>query len=61
MQDSSLKSRHCRTLKTITDSRTLKVLKMRMRRKMTRTKRVAVKMAARTTSQRRRMKSRLLL
>jgi hypothetical protein len=32
MQDSSLKSRHCRTLKTTTDSRTLKALKTRKRK-----------------------------
>jgi hypothetical protein len=59
MQDSSLKSRYCRTSKTTTDSRTLKVLKMRKRKK--KKKEMAVKMAARKMIQRVRMKSRLLL
>jgi Zn-dependent M16 (insulinase) family peptidase len=63
MQDSSLKSRHCRTLKTTTDLRTLKVLKMRKRKKMRRKKKKKKKkkMAARKMIQRVRMKSRLLL
>jgi hypothetical protein len=59
MQGSSLKSRHSRTLKTTTDSKISKVLKMRMRKMMTKRK-MAVRMAARKMALRVRMKSRLL-
>jgi Zn-dependent M16 (insulinase) family peptidase len=62
MQDSSLKSRHCRTLKTTTDSRTLKALKTRKRKTRKRKKMMRKKeMAAKKMIQRVRMKSRLLL
>jgi hypothetical protein len=63
MQDSSLKSNLCRTLKTTMDLRTLKVLRMRTRKMMKRmvVAKMAAKTAAKKTIQRLRMKSRLLL